>query len=320
MTETFLARILGKRALSPYSTGPQPAFIVGLVRALLQIAPPFRATYRWGLVISSFVAITACLPSQPPAPVECQTATDCDDGNPCTEDLCDELQCVNAPQEGRTCKEAEDCFEGRCSAKGECLVLIAEGLDCDDGIPCTAHDVCSADGQCQGDWEGAVGKPCDDGHPCTDNSVCGEGGVCLTGQPIQGSTSCEELDPCTKGNVCVADGSCSSGELRALEKSECKTCSCDALWGISCEYPKVVECPCNLWGDVQFVESFPDLTIELVDSFPDLEVHVSPQTPNAPGLWREVSSFPDFTVQVVDSFADLKVRLTETPSNACPGE
>jgi len=47
----------------------------------------------------------------------------------------------------------------------------------------------------------------------------------------------------------------------------------------------------NLHGKVQFVGSFPDLTINVVDSF------------------------PDFTIQVVDAFGDFRARFVD----ALPG-
>jgi len=64
----------------------------------------------------------------------------------------------------------------------------------------------------------------------------------------------------------------------------------------------------NLYGKVQFVDSFPDLTIEYVSSFPDINVQFVSSFPSSCGQWQEVDSFPDFKVQVVSSFADLKVK------------
>jgi hypothetical protein len=64
----------------------------------------------------------------------------------------------------------------------------------------------------------------------------------------------------------------------------------------------------ELKGKVQFVDSFPDLTIKFVDSFGDINVQFVSSFPDDCGQWQEVSSFPDFTVQVVDSFPDIEVR------------
>jgi hypothetical protein len=67
---------------------------------------------------------------------------DCDDGDPCTDDL---------------------CVNGRCRHE-------ANTAACDDGEPCTVGDRCQA-GLCQG-------SPlvCDDGDPCTEDGCVG--GVC----------------------------------------------------------------------------------------------------------------------------------------------
>jgi len=64
----------------------------------------------------------------------------------------------------------------------------------------------------------------------------------------------------------------------------------------------------NLYGNVQFVDSFPDLTIQYVSSFPDINVEFVSSFPNSCGQWKEVDSFPDFKVKVVSSFPDLKVK------------
>lgn len=64
-----------------------------------------------------------------------------------------------------------------------------------------------------------------------------------------------------------------------------------------------------LWGDVQVVDSFPDLKVSIVDSFPDLDVELVDSFPDSCGQWRYVDSFPDFKIQFVNSFPDLKIRL-----------
>ena len=48
------------------------------------------------------------------------------------------------------------------------------------------------------------------------------------------------------------------------------------------------------------MDSFPDLKVKTVDSFAD-----------ACGEWEFVDSFPDFTVQFVDSFPDIKIEFVE---------
>ncbi len=67
-----------------------------------------------------------------------------------------------------------------------------------------------------------------------------------------------------------------------------------------------------LYGDVEIVESFPDLKVQIVDSFPDLKVQVVESFPDDCGQWKFVDSFPDVKIQLVDSFPDIKVQYVES--------
>jgi len=280
---------------------------------------PFSARLMlcgWLLVTGlMFVGCSYYNSGDEPSGTACLSTSECDDGNLCTIDTCQDNQCIHLPDEGTQCSDNDNCRIGICSAMGECTQAIAEGDACDDGDPCTMDDICGPSGLCGGQLQ--TGLTCEDGNPCTVDSICDATGKCSGGAPVVGEMSCEQSDPCTSENICLEDGSCSDGEPLTLSNSTCEICSCDSLSGISCEYPKVKECPCNLWGDVKFVDSFPDLTIQFVESFPELELTLSDDKPTGPGQWREVSSFPDFTVQVVDSFPDLTIRLTQNPDTPC---
>lgn len=67
-----------------------------------------------------------------------------------------------------------------------------------------------------------------------------------------------------------------------------------------------------LYGKVKFVDSFPDLTIQIVDSFPDLKVKIVNSFADECGEWQIVESFPDVKIKIVDSFADLKIEIVES--------
>lgn len=67
-----------------------------------------------------------------------------------------------------------------------------------------------------------------------------------------------------------------------------------------------------LYGNVQVVESFPDLRVKVVDSFPDLKVRIVESFPDQCGEWHMVESFPDFKIQYVESFPDLKIEFVES--------
>ena len=75
------------------------------------------------------------------------------------------------------------------------------------------------------------------------------------------------------------------------------------------------ECTFNsikLFGKIQFVESFPDLTVQVVESFPDLKVKIVDSFPDDCGEWQIVDSFPDVKVKIVESFADIKIKFVES--------
>ena len=75
------------------------------------------------------------------------------------------------------------------------------------------------------------------------------------------------------------------------------------------------ECSFNsikLFGKIQFVESFPDLTVQVVESFPDLKVKIVDSFANDCGEWQIVDSFPDVKVKIVESFADIKIKFVES--------
>ncbi|MBT8379259.1 MAG: hypothetical protein KJN64_08510 [Ignavibacteria bacterium] len=75
------------------------------------------------------------------------------------------------------------------------------------------------------------------------------------------------------------------------------------------------ECSFNgikLYGKIQFVESFPDITIKVVESFPDLEVKIVDSFADDCGEWQIVDSFPDIKIKIVESFPDLKIKFVES--------
>jgi hypothetical protein len=71
-----------------------------------------------------------------------------------------------------------------------------------------------------------------------------------------------------------------------------------------------------LYGRVQVVKSFPDFKVQIVSSFPDLKVMRVMSFPDACGKWQFVDSFPDFTIEYVDGFPDFTIEFVES----FPGE
>jgi len=69
---------------------------------------------------------------------------------------------------------------------------------------------------------------------------------------------------------------------------------------------------CGLHGKVKIVSSFPKYKIKITSSFPDIKVKKVTSFPDKPGEWQFVDSFPDFTVQIVDSFPDFTVQYVSS--------
>ena len=67
-----------------------------------------------------------------------------------------------------------------------------------------------------------------------------------------------------------------------------------------------------LYGDVEIVDSFPDIKVEIVNSFPDLKVELVDSFPDDCGQWKIVDSFPDVKIQYVTSFPDVKVQFVDS--------
>jgi hypothetical protein len=190
---------------------------------------------------------------------ECVSDSACDDGKPCTFDLCvfggfcmhadrsgpcdDGNACtLNDACNGGTCtgsdKHCDDhngCTSDACGATA--CVHTPVSASCNDGDPCTQDDACVA-GTCVGNYfcECASDGDCDDGTTCTSDSCAAQGHTCyhiaLSGNCSDGS-ACTEADHCTDGvcngttkvcddgNPCTVDScSPSKGCVTAIGGSE----------------------------------------------------------------------------------------------------
>ena len=71
----------------------------------------------------------------------------------------------------------------------------------------------------------------------------------------------------------------------------------------------------KLQGKVKIVSAFPDFKVKKVEAFEDLKVKNVDAFPDSCGRWQFVDSFPDFTIQYVEAFPDFTIRFV----NAFPG-
>jgi hypothetical protein len=186
----------------------------------------------------------------PPVVSGCSADTDCDDGDPCTKDVCVD-GCVCQSVALPTCGACADCDDGnpctadQCDPQGACHSVPL------DGKPCDACGVCSA-GQCLSG--GAVGcltdSDCADNDPCTtevcDGCTCQVSVISGCGGPCQDDAQCDDGDPCTK-DACVAghcervaDGGCAPPPL--CNSQGVKPLS-DILWGATGVPVKIAGAP-----------------------------------------------------------------------------
>ena len=181
----------------------------------------------------------------------CNGQTDesyCDDGNPCTDNVCDpargsgESGCVTinwevACEDGDLCtindrckdakchtgqpKPCEDqlyCTINGCDLAGECTITLRTG-PCDDESACTAGDTC-IDGLCA---PGAA-LDCDDTNPCTDDACVPTAGCIST----TNTAPCEDGDPCTPGDECKNGACIGAKPVNCDDSNPCTKDLCDA--------------------------------------------------------------------------------------------
>ena len=151
-------------------------------------------------------------------------ATDCDDDNPCTGDLCEpEGGCVHLPLQGACddgdactgddacvdglcvgqeipCEDLNPCTYNACDHNAGCLFeAVADETACDDGDICTVVTACFA-GECLAVNADAL-LSCDDGDPCTADG-CEAGLGCVSTIEEDGSP-CDDGNPCTSPDLCA---------------------------------------------------------------------------------------------------------------------
>ncbi len=210
-----------------------------------------------GRVVVVFVCcLLAAACGETDAPVEFDAATpgclensDCDDGNFCTFDFCDDGVCENQPEneaeecdDGIACTRSDSCQSGVCMGvqvdcsglndacnvgscdadTGECVTTpMPDGTSCDDSLFCTDGDQCTA-GECAGEPLDCSGLDSD----CTEG-VCDEDAASCVAMAINEGGGCDDGLFCTDGDTCTA-GVCDGGPRDCSSASDqCNAGACD---------------------------------------------------------------------------------------------
>lgn len=174
-------------------------------------------TAAQGRYDAAIARIAGCVPCQDPAAVRlsaaatllavgpsvfcsCITAVPplCDDGNPCTVDVCDPAKgCMHSlAADGTACPDKDMCNGTETCKAGVCKP--GTPLNCRDANLCT-DDACDAAVGCT---HTNNSNACDDGNACTIDDVCANG-ACVPGAPL----SCNDGNPCTV-DTCASQVGC----------------------------------------------------------------------------------------------------------------
>lgn len=187
----------------------------------------------------------------------CGSGADCDDGRPCTSDVCSAGVCDNPPgndgascADGNVCNGAEVCSNGTCQSSGtlncndnnSCTI---DGCDAQDGCThtlisgcqgCTSSGTCSDGNPCNGAETCVSGfcragtlLPCNDGNACTTDTCSSQAG-CVNA-PIAGCQPCATNAQCDDGNACDGVEVCTTGRCRNDANFTCDDgdpCTADA--------------------------------------------------------------------------------------------
>ena len=150
----------------------------------------------------------------------------CDDGDPCTLDVCDGAQgCTSTPLDGIDCDDQDACTGSDFCDEGVCTGVP---VDCDDGDVCT-DDACNSDAGCTYQHNKAA---CDDGDVCTVQDTCLEG-VCAGAQV---DCDCLEDQDCAQfedGNLCNGTLYCDKTQIpHRCEVAEDTLIACPEPQGI----------------------------------------------------------------------------------------
>jgi K319-like protein len=191
----------------------------------------------------------------------CQQDTECDDTNPCTDDVCDPVDSIcrytnntAACDDDDACTNSDICGDGSCAGtpincddanactddacdpvSGNCQNTIDTTNECDDGLECTVNDACLGSGACAGEWD-TVNCGCDSDDDCSVlTNACNTGrcetatGACFS--EVQVGQGCSDGDACSESDVCQADGSCVGSSKDCSDGNSCTDDSCDPANG-----------------------------------------------------------------------------------------
>lgn len=188
---TALADVVsGGHEASQGDSNPQPPEVSNPSTSLLVAGVNVIAIQCHNITLAS--SDLSMIPSLT-ATFQCLTGVDCNDGNACTDDICDAGACVHTPH---SCDDSNACTTDSCNPTTGCEHTA---IVCNDGNPCTA-DTCNPQSGCQF-APVSDGTACPDANLCNGNETC-QAGACTSGTP----PTCDDNNPCTTDSCSPASG------------------------------------------------------------------------------------------------------------------
>ena len=184
---------------------------------------------------------------------ECNTESlfNCDDGNPCTDDVCgDDGQCQSTPNQGscipdHPCSSVGQCQNGACFLSEYTCPSCTQDSDCTpltEGDKCIGTFVCNATTQ---QCERTAGSQtiCTADSPCMSAACDPNTGLCVE-LPRPDGWVCHDGDICTLEDRCV-NGVCTSnaGLICPSQESTCLSTTCNPTSG--CTQSNLSQVPCD---------------------------------------------------------------------------
>ncbi len=167
---------------------------------------------------------------------------DCNDNNPCTEDVCDKKQgCLNKVistkcDDGNPCTKDDTCVCGKCTG-GKNTCGCQKDKDCasqEDGNACNGTlfcDTAKAPFSCKIDPKSVIKCPTDQNSACLINRCDKTKGSCKLHPRNEGGNCDADGSVCTQGDKCKG-GVCQAGALQQCDdKNPCTTDVCDKKAG-----------------------------------------------------------------------------------------
>ncbi|MBM4394508.1 MAG: hypothetical protein FJ087_02320 [Deltaproteobacteria bacterium] len=160
----------------------------------------------------------------------------CDDGNPCTDDTCDDHDGCGHTANAAACDDGNPCTPESACANTVCAGIgndcpCAGDADCapkEDGNRCNGLLIC-AGGHCEVDQSTVISCAPRAPGACTAAACDPATGAC--GQrPVPDGRACDDGSSCTAGDACV-EGACVGLFVPCDDGNPCTDDSCDAAVG-----------------------------------------------------------------------------------------